>query len=55
MIEYVKPTYEKEGVETSDVILASLGINHVGVGTLGNITGAKAEVSASFEDLFGTR
>lgn len=55
MMEYVKPAYEKEGVETSDVILASLGIVSVGEGTLGNITGAKAQVSASFDDLFGTR
>lgn len=55
MTEYVKPTYNKEGIDTSDIILASLSVAHVGEGTLGNISGAKAEVSTDFNSLFATR
>ena len=52
MIKYVKPTYETEGVEAEDVILTSL-VQLVGEGTLGNITGTKAQVSMDYNALFG--
>ena len=55
MTEYVKPVYKKEGIDTSDIILTSLSVVNVGEGTLGNISGAKAEVSTDFDSLFAAR
>ena len=55
MIKYVKPTYETEGVEVNDVILASALLQFVGEGTLGNITGNKAQISMDYSTLFGNR
>ena len=55
MIKYVKPTYEAENIESNDVILASPVIELVGEGTLGNITGNKAQISMDYSALFGNR
>ena len=55
MNRYVKPAYEVEAVEASDVVLASLSIIDLGEGTLGNITGNSANVSVDFSQLFGNR
>ena len=55
MIKYVKPTYEMEGVDVNDVILASPVMDLVGEGTLGNSTGNKVQVSMDYSALFGNR
>lgn len=55
MKNYVKPTYKMEGVETEDVVLASLMVKNAGVDTLGNITGDKGLFEADFGDIFGVR
>ena len=55
MKQYVKPTYIIENVEACDVILTSMLIEYLGEGTLGGITGNKAQASMSFNDLFGNR
>ena len=51
MQKYTKPSYEMDAVKTEDVILTSLTVLGVGVSTLGTITGEKANLSTSFEDL----
>ena len=55
MKRYEAPAYQWESIEAQDVILASMTITTVGEDTLGNITGAKAQASMSFDDLFGSR
>ena len=51
MVKYTKPTYEKEGVETEDIILASMMIMAAGEDTLGTITGQKAIASTLFSSI----
>lgn len=51
-MRYEAPIYEKEYVETDDVILASSGIRDEGEGTLGNISGEKGSHESSFWDIF---
>ena len=51
MKKYVMPLYEAENVNTSDVIMASMIITDLGTSTLGTITGEKAGVATSFENL----
>lgn len=51
MIKYVTPSYEKEGIETEDIILTSLTIKAIGEDTLGDITGQKAVVSTLFSNI----
>lgn len=48
MEKYIKPTYEVEGIETEDIVLASK-IKDAGTSTLGDVTGEKGV----FESLFG--
>ncbi len=55
MIEYVKPSYDVEDVETKDVVLTSAMVQLVGQGTVGNLTGPKAEMSMDYSSLFGVR
>ena len=55
MKKYVKPSYMLEGVEVDDVILSSILVEYIGEGSLGEITGNKAQASMSFENLFGNR
>lgn len=51
MKSYIKPSYEIENIEAQDVVLTSIGIEYIGEGTLGGITGAKGQVAMSFNDL----
>ncbi len=51
MIKYIKPTYEREGIETEDVILASMNIVAAGEDTLGDITGQKAVAYTLFSSI----
>ena len=51
MKEYIKPTYEMEGIETEDVVLASR-IRDAGEGTVGNISGEKGILDTLFESIF---
>ncbi|MBO4983965.1 MAG: hypothetical protein J6D23_07885 [Clostridia bacterium] len=55
MEKYIKPSYIKEYVEACDVILSSMLIEYIGEGSLGGITGNKAQASMSFDALFGNR
>lgn len=55
MIEYTTPSYEKEGIETNDVIASSAMVQLVGQGTVGNLSGPKAEMSMDYSSLFGVR
>ena len=55
MKKYETPTYQQEGIEAQDVILASFTITAAGEGTLGSVTGLKAQASMSCHDLFGGR
>ena len=55
MIKYVKPSYETEGVEAEDIILASSVVQLIGQGTVGNLTGPMAEMSMDYSSLFGNR
>ena len=48
---YIKPTYERESIETEDVILSSVTIQAIGEDTLGNITGQKAVASTLFSSI----
>ena len=51
MKSYIKPSYEIENIEAQDVVLTSIGIEYIGEGTLGGITGSKGQVAMSFNDL----
>ena len=55
MMKYEKPSYDKEAIETEDVILASLAVQIVGEGSIGNISGTKGQLSMNYSDLFGNR
>ena len=52
MKEYIKPSYIKEYVEIEDIILASAHVTFVGEGTLGDITGNKAQISMNYTEIF---
>lgn len=49
MKKYTKPTYIMEGVETEDIILASIMIKNAGVDENGNTIGA---YETNFSDIF---
>ena len=51
MKNYIKPSYELEEIEATDVVLTSIGIEYIGEGTMGSVTGAKGQVAMSFNDL----
>lgn len=51
MKNYIKPSYELEEIEATDVVLTSIGIEYIGEGTLGGVTGPKGQVAMSFNDL----
>ena len=53
MKKYVQPTYEMEGVETEDIILASSGIQSAGTDKLGSIEGNKGVFQTDFDFIFG--
>ena len=56
MKKYIQPSYEMEGVKTEDIMLTSIMISSSGSDTLGSITGERANLTTSFEDLlFGLR
>ena len=55
MKSYIKPSYELENIEAQDVVLASVLVEDLGTGTLGEITGKKVQASMSFDSLFGLR
>ena len=55
MRKYETPVYQPEDIEAQEVILASMTVSTVGEGTLGSVTGFKAQASMSFNDLFGSR
>lgn len=50
MKEYIKPTYEMEGVETNDVIMAS--IQDAGTDVVGGVSGKKGIFETLFEEIF---
>ena len=50
MKKYIKPTYEMEGIETEDIVLASQ-IQDAGTGTVGGVTGNKGIFESLFENL----
>ena len=55
-MRYKTPNYEKELIETSDVILASDGIVDLGDGvTLVDVGDGNAQVGASAYDVLGIR
>lgn len=51
MKNYIKPSYELEEIEATDIVLTSIGIEYIGEGTLGGVTGPKGQVAMSFNDL----
>ena len=53
-MRYIKPTYESQNVETSDIILAS-GIKLDGGAILNQINEDTAQVSTSVNDILGLR
>ena len=53
-MKYTKPTYEKDIVSTSDIILASV-VNFGNGATLTQINEATAQVGASALDVLGLR
>ncbi len=55
-MKYIKPNYENELVNTSDIVLASNGIVDLGNGaTLTEISEGNAQVGASALDVLGLR
>ncbi len=55
-MKYIKPSYEKEAVETNDIMLASSGIVDLGNGvTLTPTANGNAQVGASALDVLGLR
>ena len=55
-MKYIKPNYEKEAVEVSDIVLASSGIIDLGNGvTLTETPEGNAQVGASAYDVLGIR
>ena len=46
-MKYIKPTYEKENIESKDVITVS--IESAGEATVGKVTGEKGIFSSFFE------
>ena len=55
-MKYIKPNYEKEAVEVSDIVLASSGIIDLGNGvTLTQTAQDSAKVGASAYDVLGIR
>ena len=55
MEKYIKPSYVKEYADVKDIILASAPITYVGEGTLGDITGNKAQVSMNYAEIFDNK
>ena len=55
MEKYIKPSYVVEGVETEDVILASIMVKDGGVAVLGSIEGEKGLFEADYNDIFALR
>lgn len=51
-MRYEKPTYNKEEMEVSDVILASSTISNAGEGTLGGVSGDKGVAEVPFGSIF---
>lgn len=55
-MKYTTPTYNKETIETEDIILASSGVIDLGNGTsLTETAEGNAKVSASVLDVLGLR
>ena len=55
-MKYIAPTYNKETVETEDIILASSGVIDLGNGaTLTETAEGTAQVGASALDVLGLR
>ena len=55
MKNYVKPTYKMEGIETEDVILASIMVRDAGTATMENITGEAGIFEVDYSNIFGVR
>ena len=55
-MRYIKPNYEREAVETADILVTSPGVVDLGGGaTLTEVNESTAQVGASALDVLGLR